>query len=113
MTLLVLDIHVLVSGVGEAFIGNDRTLLLALIALWPRLLAYSLCKMCRSPVGRDFALANAGSFILNKNETVMIGPKVFSLDLPIMGLQRRNDDENLWKAARSLRNSPGLDSRGC
>src|SRR5690348_17986864 len=40
MTLLVLDLHVPVSGLGAAFIGDDHQLWLALIALWPRLLTY-------------------------------------------------------------------------
>ncbi len=40
LTLLVLDLHIPGSGLGEAFIGDDYTLGLALLALWPRLLAY-------------------------------------------------------------------------
>jgi uncharacterized membrane protein len=40
MTLLVLDLHVPVSGPGAAWIGDDHHLWLAVIALWPRLLTY-------------------------------------------------------------------------
>jgi uncharacterized membrane protein len=40
MTLLVLDLHVPVRGVGAAFIGDDFKLWSALSALWPSLLTY-------------------------------------------------------------------------
>jgi uncharacterized membrane protein len=40
MTLLVLDLHIPGSGSAAAVIGNDRSLWLALIELWPRLLTY-------------------------------------------------------------------------
>jgi uncharacterized membrane protein len=40
MTLLVLDLHVPVSGLGAALIGDDHQLWLSLIALWPRFLTY-------------------------------------------------------------------------
>lgn len=40
MTLLVLDLHVPVSGLGAAFIGDDHQLWYALSALWPRFLTY-------------------------------------------------------------------------
>ena len=40
MTLLVLEIHVPVIDIGEAVQGADLSLFLALIGLWPHLIAY-------------------------------------------------------------------------
>ncbi len=40
MTLLVLDLHVPASGIGDTAIGDDHTLWLGLMALGPRLLTY-------------------------------------------------------------------------
>ena len=40
MTLLILEIHVPMGDVGGAIIGDDHTLLLALLGLWPHLITY-------------------------------------------------------------------------